>query len=137
MTQPGPRPPQGALASIKPSDPDVAPTGIPVGPDARSALTPLERTVVRLSRLDGLCSVEQAGRFKRFLVEFFGVRFANRLANARLEALRRYCVVSRIIRGKPPFDEALILHAGGFSDAALREIEELIRAAAARGSRRF
>lgn len=108
-----------------------------VGREGTSELTRLERTVVRLSRLDGMISVEQSGRFKRFLIEFFGVRMANRLANVRLEALRRYCVLSRMIRGQPPFDEALILRNGGFSDAALREIEALIRAAAERGGRRF
>jgi len=125
-----------ASTSMKPSDVCAAPLE-ESGHEGTSELTRLERTVVRLSRLDGLISVEQSGRFKRFLVEFFGVRLANRLANARLEALRRYCVVSRIIRGQPPFDEALILRNGGFSDAALREIEELIREAAARGGRRF
>jgi hypothetical protein len=121
---------------MKPSDVCAAPLE-ESGHEGTSELTRLERTVVRLSRLDGLISVEQSGRFKRFLVEFFGVRFANRLANARLEALRRYCVVSRIIRGQPPFDEAFILRNGGFSEAALREIEALIREAAARGGRRF
>jgi len=137
MSQRRPRPLGGALASLRAGSVDLAPSESVGEQDAPSELTSLERTVVRLSRLDGLCSVEQSGRFKRFLVEFIGVRLANRLANARLEALRRYCVVSRMIRGKPPFDEAVILRNGGFSDAALREIEVLIQAAAARGSRRF
>lgn len=137
MAQRGLRPLNDGSASINSRDVCAASIGEAVGQEGMSELTRLERTVVRLSRLDGLISIGQSSGFKRFLVEFFGVRMANRLANARLEALRRYCVVSRIIRGQPPFDEALILRNGGFSDAALREIETLIREAAARGGRRF
>ena len=56
------------------------------------SLTDLEWKVVDIARADGPRSIEPDGRLTKFLREFFGLPIARKLANDRLEALRRFCV---------------------------------------------
>ena len=56
------------------------------------SLTDLEWKVVAIARSDGPRSINPDGGFSKFLREFFGLRIARRLANEKLEALRRFCV---------------------------------------------
>jgi len=56
------------------------------------SLTDLEWRVIETARSDGPRSIEPDGRFTRFLRDFFGLPMTRRLANEKLEALRRFCV---------------------------------------------
>ena len=56
------------------------------------SLTDLEWRVVDIARSDGPRSINPDGRLTKFLREFFGLPIARKLANDRLEALRRFCV---------------------------------------------
>lgn len=57
-----------------------------------SSLTDLDWRVVEIARADGPRSLNPDGLFSRFLRDFFGFPVARKLANERLEALRRFCV---------------------------------------------
>jgi hypothetical protein len=56
------------------------------------SLTDLEWSVVEIARSDGPRSINPDTRFTKLLREFFGLPIARRLANEKLEALRRFCV---------------------------------------------
>lgn len=58
-----------------------------------AAFTPLEWSIVRLARNDRLWTVREGSPVRKILNSFLG-RKANRLANERLEALRRMAVQS-------------------------------------------
>jgi len=57
-------------------------------------LGPVEWTIVKLAREDGLSSLREEGRVGRILRLVFGFRRATPLASERLEALRRMAVLS-------------------------------------------
>jgi hypothetical protein len=61
-----------------------------VVPQAR--LSALEWSVVAMAESDGLSSIRQPGRFVSALSSIFGISRPNRLANERLEALRRIAI---------------------------------------------
>jgi hypothetical protein len=56
------------------------------------SLTNLDWQVVDIARTDGPRSINPDGRFTKFLRDFFGLPIARKLANEKLEALRRFCV---------------------------------------------
>jgi hypothetical protein len=56
------------------------------------SLSALDWRVVEIARSDGPRSINPDGRFTRFCRNFFGLPIARKLANDRLEALRRFCV---------------------------------------------
>ena len=58
-----------------------------------AAFTPLEWSIVRLARNDKLWTIREGSPVRKILNSFLG-RKANRLANERLEALRRMAVQS-------------------------------------------
>ena len=57
-----------------------------------SSLTELDWKVIEIARMDGPRSLNPDDRFRRFLGDFFGLPVARKLANKKLEALRRFCV---------------------------------------------
>jgi hypothetical protein len=59
-------------------------------PQAR--LSALEWSVVAMAERDGLSSIREPGRFVSALSSIFGISRPNRLANERLEALRRIAI---------------------------------------------
>ncbi|HYZ48152.1 MAG TPA: hypothetical protein VE567_04585 [Sphingomonas sp.] len=59
---------------------------------AKASLTPLEWSVVALAQRDTLASLREPGRISTALAAIFGGRFETRLADPRLEALRRVSV---------------------------------------------
>jgi hypothetical protein len=86
-----------------------------------NTLTKLEWQVVAMARSDGPRSMNPDGRFTRFLREFFGVPVTRKLANERLETLRRFCVRAwywDVIRAK---DLQQFIGAG-YSSSALFQI---------------
>lgn len=56
--------------------------------------SPLEWTTILLARRDGLCSLAERSRLSRLFERLFGVAGKPRLADARLEALRRFAVLA-------------------------------------------
>lgn len=64
-------------------------------PDAANTrLSPIEWSVVALARRDSLASLRQPGRLATALGGVFGTRHNPRLADPRLEALRRMAVLA-------------------------------------------
>jgi len=55
-------------------------------------LSSLDWRVVEIARNDGPRSINPDGKLVRFLRDFFGLPIARRLANEKLEALRRFSV---------------------------------------------
>lgn len=60
--------------------------------EARSSFSALEWNVIALARRDGLASLGEPGRLARALGGLFGLGRQSRLADSRLEALRRLAV---------------------------------------------
>jgi hypothetical protein len=56
------------------------------------SLTNLDWQVIEMARADGPRSINPDGHFTRFLRDFFGLPIARKLANEKLEALRRFSV---------------------------------------------
>lgn len=56
------------------------------------SFTDLEWRVIDTARSDGPRSIKSDGRLTRFLRNFFGLPMTRKLANDKLEALRRFCV---------------------------------------------
>jgi hypothetical protein len=85
--------------------PEVAPT----------ALTALEWSIVALAEKDGISSLREPSRFLAALSSVFGVRRPNRLANDRLESLRRLAVYAWHYHWNVPDSELRQFLAAGFS----------------------
>ena len=98
--------------------------GSPVAPTrtVEIRLGAQECKVVRLARTDPMASLHRGplGRMARFL---FGIEAPHRLADARLEALRRYAVLYRV-KGETP-DALSAARAAGFSDGELAIVRAL------------
>jgi hypothetical protein len=56
------------------------------------SLSSIDWRVVEIARMDGARSTNPDGRLARFCRNFFGLPIARKLANERLEALRRFSV---------------------------------------------
>lgn len=97
-------------------------------PAAMSAttLSPLERTTVLLSLHDGRCSLGESKRFDRIVGALFGVSRPSRLADERLEALRRYAVLLRLDGDAIDPVEAARVRDLGFSAGQLVAVRVLI-----------
>lgn len=76
-----------------PPDPGP-PATLPTPGTAHRWFDPLELTVIRLARLDDRRSLRADSRWTRLIGFLFGARRTNRLADARLEVLRRVAVVA-------------------------------------------
>lgn len=89
-------------------------------------LSELELRVIGISLQD--CPVEnkEPSRFVRLKRWIFGDFPPNRLANERLEALRRYCIQVRIFGGVFSTEERSLALAHGFSDSLLDEAASLV-----------
>jgi hypothetical protein len=72
-------------------------------PPAR--LSALEWSIVALGERDSIASLREPGRLLSALGSLFGIRRVNRLANDRLEALRRIAVLAWHYRWNVPKSE--------------------------------
>lgn len=86
-----------------------------VGVETPARLTALEWSVVAMAEQDRLSSLREPSRFVSALNSLFGLRRANRLANDRLEALRRIAVLAWHHRWNVPKSELHEFLAAGFS----------------------
>lgn len=84
---------------------------------AASHFTDLEWSVIAMAERDGLASLRKPNAFWSLIGAVFGLKPANRLANDRLEALRRLAVLAWRHRWNVPADELDDFFAAGFSPA--------------------
>ncbi len=89
---------------------------------------PLELQVISLAEADPVVSIGAPTRFSRWFERWFGIDRPNPLADARLEALRRFAVLARVTRGELPVDEIKRFLAAGFTRFQARALQR--RAAA-------
>jgi hypothetical protein len=57
-------------------------------------LTALEWSIVAMAEQDGLASIREPGRYIKAIRGLFGLKTSNRLANDRLESLRRVAILA-------------------------------------------
>jgi len=102
----------------------AAPTPHEIG----ASLSALEWQVVGIAQRDRLASLEAPGRWSKLLAIFFGGdRASPRLADPRLEALRRLAVHAWHKGDAIPQDEIAGFHAAGFSFAQLQLVLAQVR----------
>ena len=92
----------------------------------QDSLTALEQGVVALSLFDHPSSIRPPRGVARLLGWIGGTNPPNQLANPRLEALRRYCILLRDTDGVLAVEENDRVRAAGFSEAALKAVAGLI-----------
>lgn len=81
-----------------------------------ATLSPLEWQVVALAARDRLSSLDAPGRWSRWFALFFGGdRASPRLADAKLETLRRIAVLAWHGGDALPKDEVAAFHAAGYT----------------------
>jgi hypothetical protein len=100
--------------------------GCAVAPPAPVRLDDLERQAVLVSRNDDLRSLRSSGRGDRVKALVFGARPARRLADDRLEAIRRYALLYRINNGELARAEVAAAQAAGLSAAKLAIIRLMV-----------
>ena len=86
-----------------------------VGTVPPARLSALEWSIVAMAQRDGLASIRDRSRFIAALGSLFGFRQPNRLANDRLEALRRVSILVWHHRWNVPTSEVADFLAAGFS----------------------
>lgn len=101
--------PQPRFTSLQPTPPVVG----TAPPPAR--LSALEWSVVALAERDGLSSIREPSRFITALGSLFGLKRPNRLANERLEALRRIAILAWHHRWNVPKSELASFFEAGFT----------------------
>ncbi|MBB3473541.1 hypothetical protein [Sphingomonas sp. BK345] len=89
-------------------------------------LEELERQAVLVSRSDDARSLRTGGRAHRFKALVFGHRPVSKLANERLEAIRRYAVLYRLKGAKLGQGEVAAAYATGISAAKLALVRSMV-----------
>lgn len=97
-------------------------------------LTPLERSVVRLSLRDARSSLSAGPRWLAAARRVFGVTAANALADPRLEALRRFAVLLRL-RGESAQADYDAFLAAGFEPLHANQVAAMVGGAGRRSRR--
>jgi len=109
--------------------------GSPANPPAR--LSPLEWSIVAMAERDGVSSIRTVGRYTQALRNFFGFKQPNRLANDRLEALRRVAIFAWEYGWNVPKSELAAFLEAGFTNDHFELIQNSLgQVRAARGRRR-
>ncbi|WP_428685501.1 hypothetical protein [Sphingopyxis sp.] len=107
----------GGTGAIAPAGSQIfAPVQAPAAPKAHSpaGFSALEWSVVMLARHDRPSSLREPGRITRWLGRIFGEAFNRRLADPRLEALRRMAVLTWHHSYSVPKTELKAFFAAGF-----------------------
>jgi hypothetical protein len=118
------------LAKIEPQNAaPIALLGIPANDTARPDFSPLEWSIIRLARVDGLSTLREPGRIRRFVNWLLGRTGSPELANERLEALRRMAVLSWHFGFTVPGDDVADFLSQGFSPDQYELMVSSIRAA--------
>ena len=98
-----------ANVSLAANRPEPAPA------EAPARLSALEWSIVAMAENDPISSLREPGRFLSALRSLFGIRRVNRLANDRLEALRRIAVHVWRFRWNVPDSELNLFLQAGYS----------------------
>ncbi len=93
---------------------------------AEAALSPLELRTLQLSQVDGRASLRAPRRIERIGAMLFGSRRVSGLANARLEALRRFAVLYRLDGARLDSGEIARAQAAGLSAVMLNRVQHII-----------
>ena len=118
------------LAKIEPqAAAPIALTGCPANDTAKAEFSRLEWSVIRLARVDGLSTLRDAGRVRRFVNWLMGRTGRPELANERLEALRRMAVLSWHFGFTVPGEDVADFLSAGFSPDQYELMVRSIRAA--------
>jgi hypothetical protein len=113
----------------------AAPKPLPDAPAPRFSL--LEWSVIQLARVDGLSTLREPGRLARFFGWLVGLGGNPKLANPRLEALRRIAVLSWHYGFSVPGDDVADFLAAGFTPEQYELMVHSIRAAISAGPQRI
>jgi hypothetical protein len=103
--------------------------GVPANDTETPFFNPLEWSVIRDARTDGVSTLRPAGRFRRFFSWLMGRTGGPELANERLEALRRMAVLSWHYGFTVPGDDVASFFSAGFSPDQYELMVRSIRAA--------
>lgn len=118
------------LAKIEPQAASpIAHLGVPANDTARPDFSPLEWSIIRLARVDGLSTLRAPGRIRRFWNWLMGRNGTLELANERLETLRRMAVLSWHYGFTVPGDDVANFFSQGFSPDQYELMVRSIRAA--------
>jgi hypothetical protein len=100
-------------------------------------LSALEWSVIAMAERDALSSIREAGRYTRALRRLLGMRQQNRLANDRLETLRRVAILAWHHGWNVPKSELTAFFEAGFTSDQFELIQNSLgQARAARRRRR-
>jgi hypothetical protein len=102
----------------------------PVAPTTTPEFSPLEWSIIRLARVDGLSTIRSPGPLRRFYNWLIGRTGSPKLANDRLEALRRISVLSWHFGFSVPGDDVAEFLAEGFTGDQYELLVSSIRRAA-------
>lgn len=118
------------LAKIEPQTAaPIALAGVPANDTGKPDFSPLEWSVIRLARVDGLSTLRAPGRIRRFANWLMGRIGGPELANERLEALRRMAVLSWHFGFTVPGGDVADFLSKGFSPDQYELMVRSIRAA--------
>jgi len=113
----------------------AVPKPFPDVPAARFSL--LEWSVIQLARVDGLSTLREPGPLARFFGWLVGLGGNPKLANPRLEALRRISVLSWHYGFSVPGDDVAEFIAAGFTPDQYELLVHSVRAAINGGPQRI
>lgn len=105
-------------------------------PSQPARLSALEWSIVAMAERDGMGSIREAGRYTRALRNFFGFKQPNRLANDRLETLRRVAIFAWNYGWNVPKSELAAFFEAGFSSDQFELIQTSLGQARAAARRR-
>ena len=109
-----------------------------VPPPAAPEFSELEWSIVRLARRDGLWTLRPYGRVRRFFRWLTGLGINPKLADPRLEAIRRISVLSWNFGFTVPGDDVADFIAAGFShdqyELLVRSVSAAVSSSAQRTS---
>lgn len=104
----------------------VTPSAIVGAAPQRARLSALEWSIVAMAERDGLASIREPGRFLSALGSLFGFSPANRLANVRLETLRRIAIFAWTSGWNVPKQEVASFLAAGFTSDQFELIQHSV-----------
>lgn len=112
-----------------------APSDI-VGTSAAPRLTALEWSIVAMAERDGLSSIREPSRYVKAMRALFGLKAPNRLANDRLESLRRVAILAWHYGWNVPKSELKAFLEAGFTSDQFELIQTSLGQARATRRRR-
>lgn len=116
--------------------PSSASESVGSAPAAAARLSALEWSIVAMAEHDSLASIREPSRYTRILRAFFGLKTPNRLANDRLETLRRVAILAWHHGWNVPKSEFAAFRAAGFSDDQFELMQKSVGQARAANRRR-